>query len=207
MTMNVYAQMKFFWQQNETEPFPEAILLMLKHEVEYRHRTFEISDCLCAQVASIAQWLTSDDSKFGLLLCGGCGNGKTTFVKALQQLLCRLSLRDEYNQSYYGIQVQDARSIVHLMKDDYAAWNRLCRVDMLAIDDLGIEPVEVMDYGNLLCPLVDLLTKRYDLQLFTLVTTNLTPAEIRARYGDRIADRLNEMMLKIVFTNESYRSR
>jgi DNA replication protein DnaC len=78
---------------------------------------------------------------------------------------------------------------------------------MLAIDDLGIEPVEVMDYGNLLCPLVDLLTKRYDLQLFTLVTTNLTPAEIRARYGDRIADRLNEMMLKIVFTNESYRSR
>jgi DNA replication protein DnaC len=64
-----------------------------------------------------------------------------------------------------------------------------------------------MDYGNLLCPLVDLLTKRYDLQLFTLVTTNLTPAEIRAWYGDRIADRLNEMMLKIVFTNESYRSR
>jgi hypothetical protein len=34
MTMNVYAQMKFFWQQNETEPFPEAILLMLKHDVD-----------------------------------------------------------------------------------------------------------------------------------------------------------------------------
>jgi DNA replication protein DnaC len=37
------------------------------------------------------------------------------------------------------------------------------------------------------------------------VTTNLKPAEIRERYGDRIADRLNEMMVKIIYRNDSYR--
>jgi DNA replication protein DnaC len=76
---------------------------------------------------------------------------------------------------------------------------------MLAIDDLGIEPVEVMDFGNVLCPVVDLLTKRYDMQLFTIITTNLTPSEIREKYGDRIADRMNEMMVKIIFNNDTYR--
>lgn len=62
---------------------------------------------------------------------------------------------------------------------------------MLAIDDLDTEPVEVMDYGNIITPVINLLTKRYEAHLFTIVTTNLYPKEIHKRYGDRIADRLN----------------
>ena len=46
---------------------------------------------------------------------------------------------------------------------------------MLAIDDLGTEPVEVMDYGNIITPVINLLTKRYEAHLFTIVTTNLDP--------------------------------
>lgn len=61
----------------------------------------------------------------------------------------------------------------------------------LAIDDLGTEPVEVMDYGNIITPVINLLTKRYEAHLFTIVTTNLDPKEIHKRYDDRIADRLN----------------
>ncbi len=38
----------------------------------------------------------------------------------------------------------------------------------------------------------------------TLITTNLTPQQIREHYGDRIADRLNEMVKKIVFNNSTY---
>lgn len=76
---------------------------------------------------------------------------------------------------------------------------------MLGIDDLGTEPIEVLDYGNPLFPVIDLLTKRYEAQLFTFVTSNLRPEEIRERYGVRIADRLNEMMFKIGFDNPSFR--
>ena len=48
-------------------------------------------------------------------------------------------------------------------------------VDVLGIDDLGTEPSEVSDYGNVYTPVIDLLTKRYEEQLFTIITTNLTP--------------------------------
>ena len=38
------------------------------------------------------------------------------------------------------------------------------------------------------------------------MTTNLTPDGIRKRYGDQIADRLNEMAVVIPFKNPSYRT-
>ena len=183
----------------------EMLTASVKNEVEYRHRQFVMNDSVKAQVETMAEWLTSDSTKFCLLLCGGCGNGKTTLVKAFQQLLCCLNLRDKHHRCTYGIQIKDAKQIVRMMKADYQTWEKLSQVDMLAIDDLGIEPVEVMDFGNVLCPVVDLLTKRYDMQLFTIITTNLTPSEIREKYGDRIADRMNEMMVKIIFNNDTYR--
>lgn len=40
---------------------------------------------------------------------------------------------------------------------------------------------------------------RYDAQLFTVFTANLEPKDIRQRYDDCIANRLNEMMMKIVY--------
>ena len=77
---------------------------------------------------------------------------------------------------------------------------------MLSIDDLGVEPSEVLDYGNVLSPVIELLSRRYNAQLFTIVTTNLTPKQIREHYGERIADRFNEMFERIVFENSTYRT-
>ena len=57
----------------------------------------------------------------------------------------------------------------------------------------------------MLNPAIDLLSARYTDQLFTVVTTNLTPKQIREHYGDRIADRFNEMFERIVFDNSTYR--
>lgn len=53
-------------------------------EVESRYRTFIPNENLTEQLQKMAAWLTNKDSKFGMLLCGGCGNGKTTIVKAFQ---------------------------------------------------------------------------------------------------------------------------
>ena len=77
---------------------------------------------------------------------------------------------------------------------------------MLAIEDMGREPAEILEFGNTASPVIDLLEYRYDNQLFTFITTNLTPAQIREKYGNRIADRFNEMMETIVFKNGTYRN-
>ena len=77
---------------------------------------------------------------------------------------------------------------------------------MLGIDDLGTEAKEIMDFANVFTPIIDLMTKRYEEQLFTIITTRLTPLQIREHYGDRIKDRLNEMADKIIYKNSTYRT-
>ena len=175
-------------------------------EVENRHRAFCSNEYLETQLHDIANWLTSPSSHFGIMLCGGCGNGKSTMLKAFQKLLNDLRIPKPHNDGTYGIQIVDAKYIVYQCKNNYDAYRNLIKVDMLGIDDLGTEPSEVMDYGNVYTPVIDLLTKRYEEQLFTVITTNLTPQQIRGHYGDRIADRLNEMVKKIVFNNGTYRT-
>ena len=52
-----------------------------------------------------------------------------------------------------------------------------------------------------------MLEYRYNSQLFTFITTNLTKSQIREKYGNRIADRFNEMLEVIIFKNETYRDK
>ena len=111
-----------------------------------------------------------------------------------------------YNGKEYAMRIIDAKSMVAICKSNYEDWKRLMHQDLLAIDDLGTEQREVMDYGNIINPTVDILTRRYENQLFTIISTNLTPPQISQVYGERIADRMREMMEIIPFTNSSYRS-
>lgn len=192
-----------------TDDAAAAITAAVEAEVTFRHRTFTLNGSVQEEITKLATWLTGDASQFGVMLSGTCGNGKSTMMKAFQQLLNALRIPNPFpsdgHSTYYGMQIVDAKQVAHLCKTDYSAFLRLAMTDMLGIDDLGTEPIEVIDYGNVLCPVIDLLAKRYEEQLFTFVTTNLTPKEIRERYGERIADRLNEMMFRIGFGNPTFR--
>ena len=54
-------------------------------------------------------------------------------------------------------------------------------------------------------PLIDLIATLYEEQLYTIFTTNITPAQLEEKYGKRTVNRLNEMVEKVVFETESYR--
>lgn len=216
LTIDVEALKKSLLQRRPMKtrfklPMPEDeayayLLAAMMAEVEYRHRSFCTSEDTENQLHEIVHWLTSSSPKFGMLLCGGCGNGKSTILKAFQQLLNARHIHKTYEEGTYGIRIVDAKYIAYLCKNNYEAYRKLISVDMLGIDDLGTELSEVMDYSNVYTPVIDLLTKRYEEQLFTIIMTNLTPQQIREHYGDRIADRLNEMIKKIVFNNDTYRT-
>ena len=126
------------------------------------------------------------------------------FQKALNYLNARghfSFLSEAFN---VGIEIVDAMEI-SIMSKDYNKIRNLRSRSMLAIDDLGKEPAEVLSFGNVLSPVVDLLEYRYQHQLFTAITTNLVPDELQDKYGVRIADRFNEMLQPIVFQDVSYR--
>ncbi|MDO5751312.1 MAG: hypothetical protein Q4P78_09000 [Rothia sp. (in: high G+C Gram-positive bacteria)] len=178
-------------------------------EVEYRHQAFVASDALTQHIATAAHWL-GGKGKFGLMLMGRPGNGKTTLMRAIASLINAFDmLRDDYGDPM-GVRTMAATELARLNRDDYHAFRKVCFTPMLALDDLGQEPNEIKDYGNIVTPAVDLLCQRYNDQLFTLVTTNLAKrgaGSLREYYGDRIADRFNEMMDFIVFDEPSYRGR
>lgn len=174
-------------------------------EVCRRHQQYRQSQMMDKYIGHAAKWLTAQSSKFGLMLCGLTGNGKTTLTKAIISLVRLCNIKDERTDDIWYCRLEDAKDLTRLYREKYENFKRVRQLPMLAIDDLGCEPAEVLDYGTATTPIIDLLCYRYQEQLFTIVTTNLTGKQIREKYGDRIADRFNEMMDVIIFENGSYR--
>ena len=174
-------------------------------EVERRHKVFERNEHFDAQLNLIDKYLTGGNKKFGLMFCGLCGNGKTTWAKALQLLVSGLNLKNPINNLYYVFPLCNAKDLAMRSKGNYNDWRNVMRYQLMIVNELGTEPREVMELGNVYTPLIDLITTRYEEQLYTIFTTNLTPAQLEKKYVKRIVDRLNEMVEKVVFENESYR--
>lgn len=172
-------------------------------EVEYRHGVFKYDSRTKEHLRRVAEVVTGGE-RFGMIFLGGCGNGKTTMVHALQQTMNYLrhkNLLDDCECT--GLRVIDAKAAAQKVKAMYS--DPYCNAPMLAIEDIGREAKEVLEYGNVTNPVADLIEHRYECQLYTILTTNLNPEEVRARYGARIADRLNEMSVPIIFKGGSYR--
>lgn len=149
-------------------------------------------------IKDMSRWCL-ERNKFGLMLIGNVGVGKTTLMKAICK--CYLILANA------KVRIMTADKIAMLAKQDQNEYNDLMNCPLLGIDDLGTEPKTVKIYGNDVNPLVDLLTHRYDKKLFTIITTNLTKDEIAEYYGERVWDRLVQLCNKYTFNGEtkSYR--
>ena len=189
----------------------DALDLLAAHyqiAVEYRHCDFVLDENTYRNLVSLATYLTDPRPKFGVLLCGTCGNGKTTLVYALQRAINFLDNRNHFTflGEYFevGMRIVDAKELVQVSRN-IRDFNDLRRKSMLAIDDMGKEPAEVLDYGNVTNPVIDMIEYRYHHQLFTVITTNLDPEQIKKKYGTRVADRFREMLHVIVFQDISYR--
>lgn len=109
-----------------------------------------------------------------------------------------------------------AQGIADLVKEkNFGEYNRLTLAPFLIIDDIGTEPVAVKDFGNEVLPITELILKRYDKRLPTIITTNLPQStdprpglkevSIRAIYGIRVLDRLNEISDKLSYNGDSFR--
>ena len=67
----------------------EYLLATYIMEVQLRYRRFVYNGFIETQIKQVAKCLTASSEKFGIVLCGGCGNGKTTMLKALQKMVAR----------------------------------------------------------------------------------------------------------------------
>lgn len=179
-------------------------------------------DATRRNIARVARWLTSDSTKPMLMLYGGVGNGKTTMARAVISL--SRAVRDAYEEesrkttdrkrsdtlfvAATAILVpsmwtaQDIANLAGRRREEYEA---VAGRPFLIVDDLGCEPAVVKSYGTEVTPITELIYRRYDTMSPTIVTTNLSKPGIRAMYGDRVADRFNEVFETIGYTGESFR--
>lgn len=181
----------------------DLLLAAYMAEVEYRHREFVDDDATRENIRSVAEFVTSEGCKFGIMFCGVCGNGKTTLMYALQNVINAVNDAGGFDGKT-GMKIAEAKEVAQAA-NNAKEFRALKSQPMLAIEDMGREPAEVLNFGNVLNPVVDLIEYRYDNQLFTAITTNLTGEQIREKYGKRIADRFNEMLHVVIFKNNSYR--
>lgn len=179
-------------------------------EVERRGRQCEFGEFTLDKIMQVSQILTADNPKFGLIFTGQVGNGKTTLLHAINSAAMYLADRGIINATDYGYEYKsdfgmaffNAKQLVQIAKTDWKRFETITKKPMLAVDELGEEPTTVLEYGNAINPIIDLIEQRYNLQRFTLLTTNLDPKEISEKYGARIADRFREMLSIVVFGNE-----
>lgn len=173
-------------------------------QVELRGGTVEYDEMTNKNLRLVAETLAGDSHKFGLLLAGTCGNGKTTTMRAVQSVVQLLNNTRYRSGERIGNRLLEAKEITQL-SDKSGQLTVYQTIPLLFLDDLGREPTEVLKYGNVTSPITELLEYRYNQRLTTIVTTNLEPSEIREKYGDRIADRFNEMFALVSYTGVSYR--
>ena len=181
-----------------------------QEEVRLTDMPYMRNDALLESLAKVGLWLESPHSTFGLMLSGNPGNGKTTVLKTMQRIISLSGQKDPVNQDYYGgrsdayLKIIKAYNIAELAKEENS-FRSIKKFGLLAIDDLGTEQLDIVSYGNVSSPIVDLLYERYDNRLFTIISTNLLNRSIRERYGERMADRFNEMMTCVTFPDISFR--
>lgn len=134
----------------------------------------------------------SETSNF--LLTGNTGSGKTYLITACANLATQLNRSALFYTAY---DLNSAFLEAHL--SDYQAKQAildiLTDVDVLAIDDLGTE----ITYKNVTAEyLFAIINERISNKKQTFVSTNLSLADIRERYDERIFSRLVDQSITVV---------
>lgn len=177
-----------------------------RSEVESRGLEYLDDKATNGRVEQAAKWLCRD-LKPGFMLFGRVGSGKSTLARAMARLV-RL-LYDDYRLGDKRVGVLSG-SALDLSKaaivEDRSCFDKYKFARFLLLDDVGVEPPTVKNWGNEISPVVELIYYRYDYLKPTIITSNLTFAEMRQRYGDRVGDRMLEMFNGIEFRQTmSYR--
>lgn len=152
------------------------------------------------------------DSVKGLWLYGPVGTGKSTIIQILRTYDFLSKLDDIGWKSSGGFGIVSASMVSNQFArkgldgiDKYAYNNG--KPDTWAFDEVGREPRPTKYFGTEMNVMQFVFQTRYEFRrkCLTHVTTNMPPEDITSKYGDYIADRVNEMFNVVEIKGESRR--
>lgn len=145
---------------------------------------------------AVCLWLAS--SKPALVLAGATGGGKTVAaIRAMAESGCRSQfIRAVQVGAHYERWSSDRESGVQPLD---------VTVGFMVVDDLGMEPMEDRRTEAAIDEIVD---ARQSMSRRTIFTTNLTDAELRARYSERVRSRwAQSAMVKTIAETDRRRAK
>ncbi len=140
------------------------------------------------------EWCNKNSEKGTIFICGHAGTGKTHLTKCMAS---ELISKGAITQIMTAFSLNQKFLAIHTAKeeDKTALIDELKSIEALFIDDLGTEPV----YRNVTREYLYLLiNERQSRGLKTVITSNLYPEDVRARYDERIFSRLMDKNKSIV---------
>lgn len=193
---------------------PQKVLdLLTRHyfnQVRMRNVVFENDEFTHKNLIAVAEALTSDNPKLGIWLFGKPGNGKTTMMYAIMRVIEYYERENHFTymgQWFRGNPSFKTAREIYALVTKAREFNDMMQTDILCIDDLAEEPKEYIEFGNVRTPMMDVLMHRYRFKLYTLVTSNLKPKDLSAKYDERVADRCREMFHVVPFLASTYRKK
>lgn len=179
-------------------------------------------------IQTVSDRILSGQATNGLLLVGAVGCGKTFMVSSVANNIIDTIEVEKYEVenateqsavSGYGfwivthespVQFISVTDLLNQLKACFSdpdagvqhmIMNRLQRVDLLILDDMGAEKT-----SDWVCStLFEIIDYRYNENLPMLVTTNCIPEELKKQIGARNYDRLREMCALVPVTAKSQR--
>ena len=143
----------------------------------------------------------------GIFLIGTTGTGKTRRIEWASENF-EIPMADAITLSLQLAEVRrdsDRMEVLNLVPPRFSEMPR--HVCDLIIDDLGTEEETYNVYGTQRHLMTEAIIARYKYfpRWKTHFTSNLTKDQIRARYGERIWSRLNEMVVFVNLTGKDRR--
>ncbi len=139
-----------------------------------------------------------------LLFIGGTGLGKTHLSTAIARVVLERGYDVYYNSAVGMISDFEQKRFGNGLASGEGEGDNTARYtecDLLIIDDLG---TEVVNQFTVSC-LYHVINTRLNLQLPTIISTNMTPAELRKTYNDRLVSRLVGEYNAVLFCGDDVR--
>jgi len=197
----------------DCSPIDFKELFLLKANIELSKRNYSLEFLVDDSNKSVINQLYyyfvgsekfEGDLQKGIFLGGTLGTGKTLIMK---------SFCETWNSFQKTIITQyTSREAAELIIKNIPRFGKhedFPQIDYLKapiyIDDIGKEPLKVIEYGTEICPMNDLLSKRYDKYALTFITGNYNLDTLADTYNKTIADRMKEMFNIIILKGDSRR--
>ncbi len=145
----------------------------------------------------------------GILLQGNVGVGKTLLMESFvyMQNHLRNYHKTEAGKRYQSATFIHSTQIAEKMKNFDGTGVNITKCH-LTIDEIGREAKQVMDFGNVTCPMAELISARADKPIITHGTTNFNFETLinEDNYGEMIGDRMRSMFNFITLKGKSRRT-